>query len=114
VPDRRMSSLVSSFRPSSLWTLTGGNYVGPTSDGRVRRNLIFYPSLPQEVILPVDIFFPPARVAQREPLARLNELETGKRISVDILARIDPATVKASSPVHAERLLNVLDRVCAI
>jgi hypothetical protein len=33
--------------------------------------------------------------------------------SFEILARIDPAKVRASSPLHAGRLLNVLDRVCA-
>jgi hypothetical protein len=32
--------------------------------------------------------------------------------SFEILARIDPSKVRASSPVHAGRLLNVLDRVC--
>jgi hypothetical protein len=33
--------------------------------------------------------------------------------SFKILARIDPARVRSSSPAHAERLLNVLDQVCA-
>jgi hypothetical protein len=32
--------------------------------------------------------------------------------SFEILALIDPAKVRASSPVHAGRLLNVLDRIC--
>ncbi|MGD0777139.1 MAG: DUF4276 family protein [Candidatus Solibacter sp.] len=32
--------------------------------------------------------------------------------SFEILALIDPAKVRASSPVHAGRLLHVLDRVC--
>ena len=32
--------------------------------------------------------------------------------SFEILALIDPAKVSASSPVHAGRLLNVLDRIC--
>jgi hypothetical protein len=34
------------------------------------------------------------------------------RHSFEILALIDPAKVRASSPVHAGRLLNVLDRIC--
>lgn len=32
--------------------------------------------------------------------------------SFEILARIDPVKVKASSPVHVGRLLHVLDRMC--
>ena len=32
--------------------------------------------------------------------------------SFEILFRIDPARVRAASPVHAGRLLNVLDRIC--
>lgn len=32
--------------------------------------------------------------------------------SFEILARIDPARVRASSPVHVGRLLDVLDRIC--
>jgi len=32
--------------------------------------------------------------------------------SFEILALIDPAKVRASSPVHAGRLLNALDRIC--
>jgi hypothetical protein len=33
--------------------------------------------------------------------------------SFQILTRIDPARVRAASPVHAERFLNVLDRICS-
>jgi len=33
--------------------------------------------------------------------------------SFELLARIDPAKVRTSSPVHGGRLLNVLDRICA-
>jgi Domain of unknown function (DUF4276) len=32
--------------------------------------------------------------------------------SFEILAQINPARVRAASPVHAGRLLNVLDRIC--
>ncbi len=32
--------------------------------------------------------------------------------SFELLAQIDPVRVRASSPVHAERLLVVLDRIC--
>lgn len=34
--------------------------------------------------------------------------------SFAILALIDPAKVKAASPTHAGRLLDLLDRICAV
>jgi hypothetical protein len=34
------------------------------------------------------------------------------RDSFEILARIDPAKVRAASPMHVGRLLNILDKAC--
>ena len=51
------------------------------------------------------------QMATRDCLTK-GEYSKGQH-SFEILARIDPAKVRASSPLHAGRLLNVLDRVCA-
>ena len=59
--------------------------------------------------IPKADLFAGLQMATRDCLK--GEYSKGKD-SFEILARIDPSKVRASSPVHAGRLLNVLDRVC--